>query len=208
MDVATPKQQWFDGSFYYNFISPFSEVLFSKIINLIPAGSKVVDFGCGAGYLGIKHHYHFSQFLGLDLSTKNIDFANNKKKQLNLTNIDFRFADATKILDIPNDFDFAITSYVVHEMPEEFRLPYTSNMIKHSKQQIIMDYSKPVKLNLAGLGVYAIEFAAGRRHFANFRNYQKNTDIKDLIEKSNGKIRKIFNFMESSMTVWYSERQF
>jgi SAM-dependent methyltransferase len=207
MDKVTPKHQWFDGSFYYNFISPFSEILFSKIIKLIPIGSKVVDFGCGAGYLGIKHHDHFSHFVGIDLSTKNIDFANNKKRKLNITNVDFLFGDATQVLDIPNDFDFAITSYVVHEMPEESRLPYISNMIKHSNQQIIMDYAKPIKRNLAGLGVYAIEFVAGSEHFSNFRNYQANTDIKDLIEKSNGKIRKIFNFMDSSMTVWYSERK-
>lgn len=86
-------------------VDEFSNDEFIKIINenkLIDKNSNVLDVGCGAGKYLVSLADDFRYGLGIDLSPKMIEYANQKAEEYNIKNIEYRCANWSK-LDIKKD---------------------------------------------------------------------------------------------------------
>ena len=84
------------------------KIIFQKYIS---KNDKILDIGCGAGRTTINLYKEgYKNIIGLDLSTKLIDYANNYVDKNNLE-IKFINGDATKLEFEDNLFDIVIFSY-------------------------------------------------------------------------------------------------
>jgi SAM-dependent methyltransferase len=183
------KYHWYDGWFYDVVIAPNQDKLFGQIKDLIVPGSRVIDIGCGTGRLEFALAGKCQSVLGIDLSIKNID-----KAQLTLSKqpdkkVSFQH---TNVSEIDNEgqshFDFAILTYVIHEVNEEERIDLLIDIARIADKIIVGDYLVPRADNFASYLSEVIEFIAGREHYMNFKSYISNGGIYPLAEKAGLKV--------------------
>ncbi|PID60318.1 MAG: hypothetical protein CR986_04115 [Ignavibacteriae bacterium] len=188
------KNHWYDGIFYDKLIAPNQDKIFEKIKSLIPKDSSLLDVGCGTGRLAFKFSEHCSKIVGIDLSLKNISIAQ-ENCNANYNNIEFIHGDAIKITkNFKQKFDYAVLTYVIHEMPEKARISLLEQLKILANNIIIGDYLTPTPRSIMGGLNVAVEFLAGKDHYSNFKSYVKNGGIDYLAEKANlNKIKEIKN---------------
>ncbi len=188
------KIHYYDGVIYDKFIAPNQDLMFRIFKTIIDKNSAVLDVGTGTGRLPFQLANHCDFVLGVDLSSRNIRLAEKKRKKLKVENVKFihgSILEMEKYTD--RHFDYAVTSYVLHEMPFELRIEALKKMREIADKIIIGDYRVPVPNNFHGWSVRVIEFFAGADHFKNFLNFVKNGGIPALAERSGLKIEKLIN---------------
>lgn len=179
------KNHWYDGWFYDRFIAPNQDKLYNKIKALIQKDSTLLDVGCGTGRLARFLNGYYSQYTGVDLSIKNIETARTAAEEAQLSTASFvhdsieNFAKNPKTL-----FDYAVITYVIHEVDEPYRVDIIKAMAKISQRIIIGDYLIPPPPGFWSLLNEAVEFIAGKEHYTNFKNYERNGGLISLAEKS------------------------
>lgn len=179
------KKHWYDGKFYDRLIAPNQDKMFSQIKNLIPKDSTILDVGCGTGRLSFQLADHCEKVVGLDLSSKNISVANSKLKLKPKANISFVHDDINEVIKGNSEkYDFAVITYVIHEMPESERVTVLNSMSSAANKIIIGDYLTPTPSTLWGGINVVVEYLAGKGHYNNFKSYVKNGGIKYLVKKS------------------------
>ncbi|MBP7190087.1 MAG: methyltransferase regulatory domain-containing protein [Rickettsiaceae bacterium] len=89
----------------------------------LPEKARILELGCAGGGNIIPTAMMFpdSYCLGIDISSLQIDFALNAKKELNVPNIDFVCASITEIDESYGKFDYIICHGVFSWVPEEVR---------------------------------------------------------------------------------------
>ena len=89
-----------------------------NISEYIKDGDIVLDAGCANGFATIKHASEKNITIsGIDYSESMIEYANENLKSSNLTNVNFRINDITK-LEFPDDyFDVVYTTRVLINLP-------------------------------------------------------------------------------------------
>lgn len=179
------KKHWYDGAIYDKFIAPNQDKLFKQIKNIISQDSTVLDFGCGTGRLSFQLADKCEKVVGLDLSIKNISVAESNLKLNPHNNLSFVHGDISKLNDQIEKYDYAVLTYVIHEVPEKERIKILNSLKSVAKKIIIGDYLVPAPKSLMTKLNYIVEFLAGNEHFTNYKNYVKNGGIEYLIEKSN-----------------------
>lgn len=104
---------------------------------------KVLDIGCGNGIQGIYifSKYNPSKYVGIDISTENINIANNKKEERNISNILFYVDDAQKLSHIDdNSFDVVISIESALHYPEKVKfLKEIHRVLKQAGEFLIAD---------------------------------------------------------------------
>lgn len=179
------KYHWYDGGFYDTFIAPNQKELFAQIIELIEPKASIMDIGCGTGFFSFSVADKCQSVLGIDLSKRNIDRANQNLQNVLSYNISFRHTDIENIIaESQHHFDYAVMTYVIHEVNENERIKLLQNMAKVADKIIIGDYLIPRPNDLAGKVVKAVEFIAGSEHYRNFRTYEANGGIAYLADKA------------------------
>jgi SAM-dependent methyltransferase len=178
------KDHWYDGWFYDKFISPNQDRLFSEIKSLIDPSSTVVDIGCGTGRLSFKLFDKCSSVLGIDLSKRNIDQANYLLSKNPLDNISFCHMNIDELISNKNSFDYAVLTYVIHEVNEPDRTELLEKISKIAEIIIVGDYLVPSQSYLWKFLNEMVEFAAGKEHYRNYKNFISKGGIKALAEKS------------------------
>ena len=178
------KFHWYDGKFYDKVIAPNQKELFSQIIGLIVPNSKIIDVGCGTGFFSFSVADNCKSILGIDLSLKNIRRAN-----LNLTRnpsekIRFRHTKIETLALENQHFEYAVMTYVIHEVNENERIHLLFEIAKVADKIIVGDYLIPQPKNLSGKITRIIEFIAGKEHFNNFKNYERNGGIHYLAKEA------------------------
>jgi len=187
--MTANKYHWYDGWFYDIVIAPNQDKLFVQIKNLIDPGSKVIDIGCGTGRLEFALAGKCQSVLGIDLSKRNID-----KAQLTLSmqpnkKISFQHANVNEIDNYQQvHFDFAILTYVIHEVNEEERIDLLTGIARVSDKIIVGDYLVPRPDNFGSYISESIEFIAGREHYRNFKSYISDGGIYPLADKAGLKV--------------------
>jgi len=179
------KNHWYDGTFYDKFIAPNQQKLFAKVIKFIEADKSIIDVGCGTGFFSFSVADKCKSALGIDLSKRNIDKAN--KNLINKPNskLTFRHANLNTIITENIDkFDYAVLTYVIHEVNENERIPLINEISQVADKIIIGDFLVPRPKNFTGKLSRIIEFVAGSEHYRNFRNYVANGGIPDLAKKA------------------------
>lgn len=183
--MAKNKYHWYDGWFYDTFIAPNQDKLFAQIKNIIEPDSGVIDIGCGTGRLEFALADKCRSVLGIDLSKKNIERANLTLLQHPDLKISFQHNNLSEIINIGNvHFDYAILTYVIHEVNEDERLDILIEISSVADKIIIGDYLFP---RLKGFGDFLselIEFIAGKEHFRNYKSYMANGGIYYLADKA------------------------
>jgi SAM-dependent methyltransferase len=187
--MAEDKYHWYDGWFYDRIIAPHQDNLFAQIKNLIEPQSTLIDVGCGTGRLAFTVAGKARAVLGIDLSKRNIDRANLSLLQHPDVKISFQHNNLSDIISNRNvHFDFAILTYVIHEINAEERVNLLVDLAQVSDKIIVGDYLVP---RPEGFGSYfseAIEFIAGRVHYRNFKSYVADGGIYYLADKAGLKI--------------------
>ena len=178
------KFHWYDGWFYDKFIAPNQDATFRIMLAMMEKDSTVIDVGCGTGRFVFQAGEKFNSVVGLDLSSRNINFANQLLSKTTQTNISFIHGNAEELLsDLDRKFDYSTISYVIHEMPEEIRLKTLNNLKEISNEIIIGDYFVPQPFNKRGISNRIAEVLAGKDHFKNFLSFVKSGGLPGLIEE-------------------------
>lgn len=185
------KKHWYDGWFYDKFIAPNQDKMFKLISSLIDDNSSVIDIGCGTGRLEFLIASKCKSVTGADPSKRNIKTALNHLNNSGFENISFILGDAAGISDrIKQKFDYAVVTYVIHEVPVSERNGFLSTVGKTADRIIIGDYLVPRPKGFWNSLNEAVEFAAGREHYRNFKSFVKNGGIHPLVAENNFEIVK------------------
>lgn len=179
------KYHWYDGGFYDLFIAPNQSKLFAQIIKQIEPESHIIDVGCGTGFFSFLVADKCKTVLGIDLSARNINKANQNLKKNPTTKLSFRNAYLHELIsEGKKHFDYAVLTYVIHEVNEVDRIPLLNEIAEVADTIIIGDYLIPCPNDFAGKIVKTVEFIAGKDHYRNFRSYEANGGIQYLADKS------------------------
>lgn len=182
------KKHWYDGWFYDLLIAPNQDRLFSEIRKLIEKNSAVIDVGCGTGRLSFFIEDKVSNMLGIDLSKKNIEKANQKLSRKPTNKISFLHTSVSKLISQKFHYDYAVMTYVIHEVNEEERVKLLKEISFIADKIIIGDYHIIQKNFLWRWLNELVEFAAGKEHYKNYKNYIFNGGLKGLANKTDLKI--------------------
>jgi SAM-dependent methyltransferase len=179
------KFHWYDGWFYDAVIAPNQDKLFEQIKNLIPPETSVIDVGCGTGRLEFALSGKCKSLLGIDISRKNIDQANLTLSRHPDPKITFKHSSPGEInKGGSSHFDFAILTYVIHEVDDEERIDLLRELSLLADKIIVGDYRVPRPKGFDGFFSEVIEFIAGRDHYRNYKSYMSNGGIYSLAEKA------------------------
>ncbi len=189
--MQADKKHWYDGWFYDRFIAPNQDNMFKIISSLIESNSSVIDIGCGTGRLEFQLAAKCKSVTGIDLSRKNIKTALNHLKKYNLKNVNFIHGNIDKVKNtINNKYDFAVLTYVIHEVPVNERNNLLRGISELANEIIIGDYLVPKPKGYWSFINEAVEFAAGKEHYNSFKQFVNNGGISALLEENNFKILK------------------
>jgi SAM-dependent methyltransferase len=187
--MAKIKTHWYDGWFYDKFIAPNQDKLFEQLDIIIEPDSSVIDIGCGTGRLSFALAKKCSQIIGIDLSEKNIARANMNLSKNPDSKIMFFHKRLSEIISDGNrHFDYAVMTYVIHEVDENDRVNLLEEMTLVADKIIIGDYLLSQENWFVNTINYIVEFLAGKVHYRNFKTYSRNGGINGIITKSKFKI--------------------
>lgn len=199
------KNHWYDGWFYDFFIAPNQDKLFGEIKKIIEPNSSVIDVGCGTGRFSFSIADKCKSVLGIDLSLRNIERANSNLAKNPNEKISFLHSTISDLISKNYHFDYAVMTYVIHEVNEEERVKLLTDISKVADKIIIGDYLVPKPKGFWSILNEVIEFAAGNDHFRNYKNYVRNGGLNYLVEKAEFKtIREIKNKPTTSQIVLLS----
>ncbi len=179
------KNHWYDGLFYDVFIAPNQDKSFRIVKSIIAENSTVIDAGCGTGRFSFSVEDKAGKIDGVDLSERNINIAKKKLAKINSHKINFFHADLNNFFVNKNRYyDFAVMSYVIHEIDESGRIEILKNLADNSGKVILIDYLVPRPSTYWSYINEAVEFIAGKEHYENFKSYISNGGIKGLADQS------------------------
>lgn len=197
------KDHWYDGWFYDFFIAPNQDTMFKVIIDLLEPNSNIIDIGCGTGRFAFSVANKCKSVVGIDLSKKNIEKANLILSKKPNDKISFLHKSVSQLISEKNIFfNYAILTYVIHEVNEEDRIKLLKYISQLAEIIIIGDYLVPKPKGVWSLVNEIVEFAAGSNHYKNYKNYVNNGGIVHLANEAGLKISKeIKNKPQSSHIV-------
>jgi demethylmenaquinone methyltransferase/2-methoxy-6-polyprenyl-1,4-benzoquinol methylase len=182
------KNHWYDGWFYDKLIAPNQDRMFGEIKNLINPNSNVIDVGCGTGRFSFTIADKANKVVGIDLSNKNISTANQTLQKNPDDKISFLNTNLANLVSQNQHYDYAVMTYVIHEVNPEERISLLSEMSQVADKIIIGDYLVPIGNGFWSILNEVVEFAAGKDHYKNFKNFVANKGLYDLAAKSGLKI--------------------
>jgi SAM-dependent methyltransferase len=187
--MANNKNHWYDGLFYDTLIAPNQDKLFGQIRDMIGPESDIIDIGCGTGRFEFAIAGKCRSVLGIDLSERNIKMAKRTLFKYPNDKISFHHSNLPEIINEGgNHFDFAILTYVIHEVNKAERIDLLKQAAGIAEKIIIGDYVVPKPKGFTGFLSELIEFVAGRDHYRNYKSYMADGGISYLAAKAGLKI--------------------
>lgn len=200
------KKHWYDGIIYDKFIAPNQDRIFGVIAGIIKPNSTVVDVGCGTCRLPFFLSDKCLHVTGIDLSSKNIKVANSKLKKGSYKNVELFHGDATQFANkLKRKYDYATVTFVLHEMPPAERIKMLEVMKTIADKVIIGDYIAPMPQSVYGKITQVVEFLAGKDHYNNFKNYEKNGGVHYLLDQAGLKLVKEIKKMPNTSLLVLAE---
>jgi len=179
--VDIPRGAWFDGWFYAKFFDSDKLGLRKYIVEFVEDGSSIIDIGCATGGLALNLAPRSKYVVGVDVSEKMIKQALKRRNKLGYKNLDFILIDALDLSsEIDNTFDYAVLSFVIHEIPQKERIRILTEAMRIADNIIILDYHFPQPQGFWGISIKWIEFFAGREHYRCFRDYLQRGGLKSI----------------------------
>ena len=189
--MSKAKNHYYDGWFYRKYIDPNLEEVREIIASHLPENCSVIDIGCGTGAMSFSLASKCKRLVGVELSPRMLNFANRQKAKLGIKHVDFVLGDASHLSQFGDkEFDAAVTSMVLHEMPAHVRPLVIREMTRIAKAVILADYSIPQPKNSSGYSTFPVEFVAGPSHFKGFLSFYKNGGLPGLLKSMGLQIEK------------------
>lgn len=181
----TSRGAWYDGRFFDLFIAPNQDGVFAHIGRIIDQHSRVLDVGCGTGRMEFKLANSCAGIDGVDASVKNIEVARRKLASRPDDRISFHHADAVEYISRNVErYDFAVLSFVIHEIDEEKRLRLLGALGSAADRIIMVDYMVPRPKGLRSLLDEVVEFLAGAENYKNYRSFVDGGGLAGLAERA------------------------
>lgn len=178
------NNHFYDGWIYRTFIDPSLAGIRRRIVALVPEGSTVIDVGSGSGDQLLYLAPHIKTGVGVELSQSMINTSLQQASKHGITNCHFLYADALDLSQFTDQsYDIAMGSLVIHEMPEEKRIPVLSEMKRLGKTVILVDWIHPQTSIWKKFSTHLIERLAGKEHYSGFCSFIKAGGIPGLLEK-------------------------
>lgn len=182
------KNHWYDGWFYDTLIAPNQDRMFNEIKKIIKPDSTIIDVGCGTGRFSFLVADKVEKVVGIDLSEKNIIRAKSNLLKKPNNRITFHHTNLSNLMSENQHFDYAVMTYVIHEVNPEERLVLLKEMAQIADEIIIGDYLVPVKKGFWNFLNEVVEYLAGKEHYTNYKNFVANGGLIDLSAKAGVKI--------------------
>ncbi len=182
-ETTLAQDHFYDGWIYRKFLDPSLKGIRIRISRLIPENSTVLDVGCGTGDQLFFISDQIKSGLGVELSEAMINTCRDQARLRDISNCEFELADASNLVNLENQsFDYALTSLVIHEMPEAVRIPVLKEMARIGRQLILVDWIYPQPPPFKKFTTHLVERIAGKEHYAGFRSFMKQGGMPALIK--------------------------
>lgn len=182
------KRHWYDGWIYDRILAPNQVIPFLKISELIPSGSSVIDIGCGTGRLAFRLAEKCRSVLAIDLSEKNIRTASATMEETKPGNITFLHSDLASVINQDGRrYDYAILSYILHEVESDERIRILNDATRIADRIIVSDHLPGASMT-GKIIREVMEFFAGREHYMNYRSFINKGGTRYLAYKTGLKI--------------------
>jgi len=179
----------YDGMLYSVVFDRQLRGLHERVAAWIEPGSTCLDACCGTGGVAFQLATKCERVVGVDISARMIDRADELRRRRGLDHVSFRVGDVSAMS--PGErFDVATVAMGLHEMPTEARARVLPALLEVAPVVVIADFAVPMPWNLAGLRNRVIELSGGRRHFAGFRDYVRRGGLPTLIEQAGARIER------------------
>jgi SAM-dependent methyltransferase len=182
------KNHWYDGWFYDTMIAPNQDRLFREIKKVIEPNSTIIDVGCGTGRFSFSVAEKAKSVIGIDLSSKNIETANQTLQRKINNKISFHHTTLAKLISKNQHFDYAVMTYVIHEVNPVERIALLKEMSQIADKIIIGDYLVPANKGFWNILNVIVEYLAGKEHYTNFKDFVANNGLMGLAENAGLKI--------------------
>lgn len=182
------KNHWYDGWFYDKIIAPNQDRMFGEIKNIIEPNANVIDVGCGTGRFSFSVADKVKSVVGIDLSSKNIAKANQTLQKNPNSKISFLHTNLANLISQNHHFDYAVMTYVIHEVNPEERIALLKEMSQIADKIIIGDYLVPVNKGFWSALNVIVEYLAGTEHYTNFKDFVANNGLMGLADNAGLKI--------------------
>jgi SAM-dependent methyltransferase len=201
--TAPNKDHWYDGWFYDTVIAPNQDRMFKQIRELIVPNSSVIDIGCGTGRFSFSVADKCSNVVGIDISKRNIDRANEMLSRHPNEKISYRHAGIDAIIaESDTHFDHAVMTYILHEVDADQRVQLLRDAARIADTIIIGDYLVPQTAGFWNGLNEIVEFAAGREHYKNYKHFVANGGLHQLLRQAGLKlVREVQNNPSTSHLV-------
>lgn len=181
--MTTDKSFYYYGAIYHRLFDPQIAVARQKTVDLIPAGSSVLDIGCGTGLLCFAlREQKQCRVVGLDLSLRMLEFARGANP---FQDVSFIHQDATDLTSHEdNAFDYATMLMVIHELNKSQRALVLKESLRVAGKLIVIDAVAPLPKNPGGMGIRFVEATFGRDHLQNFQDFLSVGGIQGTLKES------------------------
>ncbi|MEN8245077.1 MAG: methyltransferase domain-containing protein [Thermodesulfobacteriota bacterium] len=169
--------------FYDWILYPFMRGIRRDVLGMVKQikPGRIIDVCCGTGdQLRLLKRNNIDA-IGIDLSDAMLRVAQKGKGPVRCL-----MQDATAMALRDQSFDLAMVSFALHETEWEKALSILQEIhriLKPSGNLLIVDYAlNPNSSVIAKAAIHAIEFLAGKRHFHNFLQYNRNGGLVKMID--------------------------
>ncbi len=191
MSEIRDKKHWYDGKFYAKYFDPWAREIRETISGFIDSKNSVIDIGCGTGALVLQLAEKCNRVVGIELSVKMLQFANQQKGKGNFPRVKFIHADATRLSEtLSETFDYATTSFVLHEMSIDERMKAINEMKAIAQKLIIADFIAPQPKDFWGIINTVSELLGGIDHFRNYWSFITQGGTERLLDRCGLKIHR------------------
>ena len=158
-----------------------------------PKGMNILDVGCGTGtHLELYQRYGCNLY-GIDLSPSMLEVARARLGD----SARLEQGDATRMPYENCKFDLIISMLSLHEMAQQTRSGVLSEMkrvLKDDGQILLIDFHpgpyQPLQGWISKVIIFFSEFAAGREHFKNYRQFIATKGLSTLAVQSSLEVEK------------------
>ncbi len=86
------------------------------------AGARVLDVACGPGYVALAFAQAGCEVVGIDLTAAPLAIAEQKRRELGLSNVRFQVGDAEQLPFAEQEFDIVVSRFALHHCEDAQRV--------------------------------------------------------------------------------------
>ena len=180
-----------------------------RIVQLLK-GQRVLDVCCGTGNLTAMLVAVGCQVVGVDGSPTMLSYAQRKRIAA-----EFQLMDATR-LPFNCEFDAAVISIALHEMPSHVREKVWASMRRAVRPQgrlIALDYAVPQPISLSARIARSLMerderslLSIHREHYVNFQEFMRNGGLRAWIQEHNEEVETEYDFWGGTVAAMICRR--